>query len=120
MSAFRIRLTAFGSACAASIRRTFPAHLPLYICAVLFTAATAATTYVYDAPLKFEASIFFLVTVPKFMAVGILIAAFVQYIRLAIRGSSSPLRDFGDWAYRCAVAFDRPGNVVHSLITITP
>jgi hypothetical protein len=54
------------------------------------------------------------------MAAGLFIAAMVQFVRLARAGSHSPLREFGDWAYRCVVAHDRPGNVVHSVITITP
>ena len=120
MSAFRTSLAEFAAVCVASIWRTIPAHLPLYLCALVFVPATAAITYAYNAPLKFEASVFFLVTVPKFMMVGLFIAALVQFVRLARRGSQSPLQDFGDWAYRCAVAHDRPGNIVHSLITITP
>jgi PAP2 superfamily len=120
MSVFRTRLVQFVSVCLFSIRRTLPAHLPLYICAVLFTAATAAIDYTYKAPLTFEASLFFLTTVPLFMLVGLFIAALVQFIRLARAGSQSPLREFGDWAYRSATSHDRPGNIVHSVITITP
>jgi hypothetical protein len=75
MSVLRNHLAEFVSVCGASIRRTLAAHLPLYVCALLFVPATAAITYLYDAPLQFEASLFFLITVPKFMAVGLFVAA---------------------------------------------
>jgi hypothetical protein len=120
MSVFRTSLVQFVSVCLFSIRRTLPAHLPLYICAVLFTAATAAITYAYNAPLKFEASLFFLRTFPVFMLVGLFLAALVKVVRLALAGNQYPLKDFGDWAYWSAVGHDRPGNIVHSVITITP
>lgn len=120
MTAFRTHLLEFASLCAASIRRTFAAHLPLYVCALLFTAATAAITYAYKAPLTFEASVFFLVTVPKFMLVGAFIAGCIQFVRLARGGSRSPLGDFGSWAYSVLGSHDRPGNILHSVITITP
>src|SRR5262245_33765540 len=120
MNALRTPIAEFTIVCAGSIRRTFPAHLPLYICALLFTAATAAIDYAYKAPLTFEASIFFLNAIPPFMLVGLFIAALTQFVRLARKGSQSPLRDFGEWAYRSATSLDRPGNIVHSVITITP
>ncbi len=60
MSAVRNHLAEFASVALASIRRTFPAHLPLYICALVFVPVTAAITLAYDAPLSFGASLFFL------------------------------------------------------------
>src|SRR5688572_7579902 len=83
-----------------------------------FVPATVAITYAYDTRLTFDASLFFLLTVPKFMAVGVFIAALVQFVRLARAGSRSPLRVFGLWAYRTAICHDRPGNIVHSVVTI--
>src|SRR5258706_101181 len=114
------RPASFFSACAASIKRTFAIHLPLYVCAVLFTAITIAITAAYHAPISLEASIFFLTVVPNFFAVGLFVVAVAQYFRLLRRGSRSPLKDFGTWLYRGAVSDDRPGNVFHSLVTITP
>src|SRR5882672_7817133 len=120
MTTFSYGLSSFFSACAASIRRTFAIHLPLYVCAVLFTAITIAITAAYRAPVTLEASIFFLTAVPNFFAVGLFVVAVVQYFRLARKGSRSPLKDFAAWLYRVAVSDDRPGNVFHTLVTITP
>jgi hypothetical protein len=120
MSAVRNHVAEFTVEALASIRRTFPAHLPLYICALVFVPVTAAIAFAYDAPLSFGASLFFLITVPKFMAVGLFIFAVMQFVRLARAGSRSPLRDFGMAVYSAFVSNDRPGNIVHSVVTITP
>src|SRR6266446_12630 len=120
MTTFSYGFASFLSACAASVKRTFPMHLPLYACAVLFTAITIAVTAAYHAPVTLEASIFFLITVPKFFAVGLFLVAMVQYFRLALRGSRSPVKDFAAWLYRSALDNDRPGNIFHTLVTITP
>jgi hypothetical protein len=57
---------------------------------------------------------------PQFVVVGVFIGAVVQFIRLILRRSRSPLRDFGAWLYNGAVSGDRPGNMVHTVVTITP
>jgi hypothetical protein len=104
----------------ASVRRTFAPHLPLYVCALLFVPMTALFAYVYRTPLTFEASEFFLRVARDFVLYGLFLAALVQFGRLAFARSRSPLGDFGAWAYRSVVSHDRPGNIVHSLVTITP
>ena len=120
MSAVRNHLAEFASVSLGSIRRTFGAHVPLYICALVFVPVSIAITFAYKAPLSFEASLFFLITVPKFLAVGVFIFAATLFARLVRTGSRSPLRDFGAGTYRAFVSHDRPGNIVHSLVTITP
>jgi hypothetical protein len=120
MNVVRNHLTEFASISLASIQRTFPAHLPLYVCALVFVPVTAAITLAYGARVRFDASLFFLITVPKFMAVGLFIFAVARFVRLARAGSRSPLRDFGIGMYEAFVSNDRPGNVAHSVMTITP
>ena len=120
MSALPNQAADFASALAASIRRTFPAHLPLYVCAVVFFGATLAVTTAYRTPVNFGASLYFLSRVPLFCAAALMIAAIVQYFKLAFAGSRSPLKDFGAWLDRSIHHDDRPGKIVHTVLTITP
>jgi hypothetical protein len=120
MSVFRDRLAEFAYLCAASTWRTFPAHLPLYICALVFVPVTVVITLVFDAPLYMTASLFFLRTFPQFFVVGLFMAMVVQTVRLARTGSHAPFADLGAWFYARAVSGDRPGNMFHTLVTITP
>src|SRR6185369_8196487 len=57
---------------------------------------------------------------PQYFVVGLFLCAVMQFYLLARAGSQSPLRDFGSWLYRGALAHDRPGRIFHSLLTITP
>src|SRR5262245_32786344 len=91
MSAHRNNLAAFASVCAASIKRTFAAHIPLYICAVLFVPVTIAIAIVYRAPVSARVSLFFLEVAAHYSLVGFFIVAVAQYIRLARQRSRSPL-----------------------------
>jgi hypothetical protein len=106
--------------CAASVRRTFAGHLLLYACLVLFSALTIAVTSAYKVPLALGSTVFFLETAPQYFAVGLFLAAMAQFFRLARAGSRRPLRDFGAWLYRGALSDERPGNVFHTVATITP
>ncbi len=113
-------LAQLGATALASIKRTFPAHIPLYVCAVLFTPITVAIAFAYHARVTMQASIFFLVMVPQFCATGLFVLSVVQFFRLARTGTRSPLRDFGSWLYQAATSHDRPGNAFHTVVTITP
>lgn len=120
MSELHSRLAEFASLCATSIGRTFTAHIPLYICVLLFVPVTVAITVVFHTPLYMTASLFFLRTFPQFFVVGLFMAMVVQTARLARKGSRSPFADLGAWLYAGAVSDDRPGNMFHTVVTITP
>jgi hypothetical protein len=120
MSAFRNHLRQLGAVWTGSIRRTFAPHLPLYVCAVLFVGATLAVANAYQAPIRLDSSLFFLRKVPMYLALVLMIAATIQFFKLAARGSRSPLKDFGAWLHDTIHWDDRPGKIVHSVVTITP
>lgn len=107
--------------CADSIARTFPAHRPLYVCSILFCGMTLALAQMWHVPLPFDASLVFIETLPMFLALGIGTAAAVQLLRLVRRGEDgSPVRNMLQWLYAKAMKGERPGNVFHSLVTLTP
>src|SRR5262245_59694845 len=120
MSALLDQVADFASAVSVSIRRSFAMHLPLYVCAVLFVGTTLAVTIAYGGAVSLEASLYFLTRVPLYVSAALMIAAIVQYFKLAFAGSRSPLKDFGAWLSRTIHFDDRPGKIAHTVLTITP
>jgi hypothetical protein len=108
------------SHCASSVRRTFAAHLPLYVCAVVFCLVTWAVTAIWHVPLELSASLFFLETVPVFVLLGAGFAAALQFVRIVRAREEHPSAAMGRWLKASLLSGDRPGNILHSLIVFTP
>lgn len=110
-----------GAAWTASIRRTFSEHIPLYVCAVVFGAASIAIALYYHLTLPLEASTAFLDLVPEFLVLLLALAALHRLV-VIIRsgGSERPLADIGRFLSKQIFAGERPGNVFHTLVTLTP
>jgi membrane-associated phospholipid phosphatase len=107
--------------CTASIRRTFADHIPLYICAVVFSIATICIVLHYHLVLPLDESIEFLILVPKFFVLGFALAALRRLI-VMIRTASKerPLVEISRWLCAQILAEDRSGNVFHSLVALMP
>ena len=105
----------------ASIAKTFPEHIPIYVTAALFSAATLVIAWIYRIPLPFDASSAFLELVPKFVAMGVAFSALGQLVAIMRKGGEKhPTLSI---ARRVAAQFlegDRPGNAFHALVTMTP
>jgi len=106
--------------CLASIRRTFPAHIPLYICAIVFVSATFAIMAAFHLPMDVSTSLTFLDYIGEFLLLAIPVAAFVRLAILFREGADEPLARLGQWLSGGLVAGERPGNTFHSVVTFTP
>ena len=113
-------LSRFGAACLASIKRTFPAHIPLYACAIAFVTATFAVTGIFHLPMDMSTSLTFLDYIGEFLLLAIPIAAMARLVSLYRAGADEPLRRLSQWMASSLVAHERPGNVFHSILTFTP
>ena len=113
--------TSFVTRAARSIARTFPEHIPLYVCAVVFGAITLCVVKVFHVPLELDAGSFFLGLVLKFVALGAACASLYEFTQL-IRGGfpQSPTRIIASRLHGRFFSDDRIGNVFHSLIAFTP
>jgi hypothetical protein len=107
-------------ACLTSIRRTFPFHIPLYICAAVFCASSLLIARAFHAPVGLGASLIFLETIPKFLMLGVGVSAMAQLFILYRGGSDRPLAAMARWFHDSLLDGERPGNVFHSLIALTP
>jgi len=106
---------------AASIRRTFPDHVPLYVCTALFCAVTAAVIVVFRLPVPMDAATFFFEIIGKFLILGAGLAAMVQLIALIREDSAErPLPMIARRLRERILAGDRAGNMFHALVTLTP
>lgn len=107
--------------CAVSIRRTFPDHIPLYLCAILFCSATLALTAFYQINLEASAGLFFLGMVGQFIFLGFAgLAAFEFAVLMRTGFPDRPLEKIFQRMGKRLLAQDRPGNIFHSLIVLTP
>jgi hypothetical protein len=113
-------LLRFFAECWESVKRTFAGHLALYVCLVIFLPLTIAITTAYRAPWSLDASEGFLELVPQYFFAVMFFFAVAQYVILARKKSRSPLRDFGRWLRSTLLSNDRPGNVFHTIVTLTP
>lgn len=116
-----MRPKSLASLVTASIVRTFPEHVPLYLVGLVFSAATLAASAIYRLPLPFGASLFFLEMVGLFFFLAITMATAVQFAAYVMQRGREP---FSALMGRCAADYvlcgDRPGNMVHSLVILTP
>ncbi|HSM96401.1 MAG TPA: phosphatase PAP2 family protein [Rhizomicrobium sp.] len=107
--------------CAASIRRTFPDHIPLYLCAILFCSTTLALTAFYGISLEATTGLFFLGMVGQFIFLGFAgLAAFEFAVLMRTGFPDSPLTRLFRRMRDRLLAHDRPGNIFHSLLVLTP
>jgi hypothetical protein len=119
--AFASALVRLSWAFAASVRRTFLAHLPLYACAVVFFAATFWLFSFYDLRLPLGGGLFFLGFAGNCVALWLAVSAAFdlwQFWRSASTGSV-----FLAVGRRMRDRFftgDRPGNGFHALATLAP
>src|SRR5258706_10847354 len=120
MRSFGGGLSRFFAECWVSVQRTFAGHLSLYISLAIFLPLTMAITSAYNAPVSFDASEAFLELVPQYFFVVMFVFAVAQYVVLARKRSRSPLQDFGRWLRGTTLANDRPGNIFHTIVTLTP
>ncbi|HEX3809038.1 MAG TPA: phosphatase PAP2 family protein [Rhizomicrobium sp.] len=110
----------FCSACLASVRRTFADHLPLYACVIIFGAAVFLIAALYRIEIPLSASLSFLEGVPLFVGFGVSVSAAVQLIRLLRMKEQRPLNAMARWLRDGFLSGERPGNIFHTLITLTP
>ena len=103
-----------------SIRRTFRAHIPLYVCAGLFVTATFAVVSLLHRPMEFATSLTFLNYIADFALIVIPFAAMLKLIALFRDGCEAPLSGLAQSMGASFAAEDRPGNMFHSVLTFTP
>ena len=111
----------YGIALLRSVARTFPEHVPVYICAFLFCATTVAVTAAYHIKLEASSGLFFLKIVGEFVALGLAVLALIEFIVLIRRGEKGSPTAF--IAKRLAVRLnegDRAGNMFHFIVAFIP
>lgn len=104
-----------------SIRRTFAAHLPLYLCAIVFLAVTEIVVTWYGVPMPLKASLVFLETIPEFVILAIAAFAAREFWRLTRDGyPADPAKTIGRKLIAKFTEEERAGNIFHALVTLTP
>lgn len=105
----------------ASIRRTFPEHIPLYACTALFCAITAIVIMAYRLPVPIDAATYFFEIIGDFLILGAGLAAMMQLATLFREGSQERLLPaIAQRLMARSLAGDRGGNMFHSVIALTP
>jgi hypothetical protein len=110
---------------ASSIRRTFPEHIPLYVCAILFIGATFVTLSAYDVPVILDAGLVLalitaLALFGLFIGLGLLVGGIGSFIDAIRDGSPHPIRAAARWAARQFNEGDRIGNSFHAVAAFVP
>jgi len=113
-------ISRFCTVCIASIRRTFPAHIPLYVCAILFVTATFAVMGAFHLPMEMATSLTFLNYIGEFLLLTVPVAALMRLATLYREGADQPLARLAQWMSDSLIAHERPGNVFHSVLAFTP
>lgn len=113
-------LSRFCSACVESIRRTFHIHIPLYVCAALFVAATFAVASLFRLPMDFSTSITFVNYIGAFLLIILPFSAMIRLYALYREGCQTPLAGLTQSFAGSILADERPGNVFHSVLAFTP
>ena len=104
-----------------SIARTLADHIPLYVCALVFCSVTLAITSAYHIQLEASAGLFFLGMVGEFVFLGFAVFAIFEFVALVRSGfPDSPLLIMAKRMGARLMVGDRPGNIFHSLIVLTP
>lgn len=105
--------------CALDIQRTFLEHVPFYLTALLFGAATVVISSVYRVPIPFDAIDSFPTLALEFLALGLLLGALVKLTRLYKEGRpDNPLLSICKWMLQSIAG--RLGNIVHTTIPMVP
>jgi len=104
-------------ACAVSVRKTLPYHVPLYVCAIGFCVISFAITETYGVPMRLGAGSFFFGMVGEFAALALGLLAALEFAILARKGfPAKPFEIIGRQLSGWLLRGDRPGNIFHSLI----
>lgn len=107
--------------CHVSIRRTFRENAPLYFCAILFCGITLAVTKIYGLAFEASAGLFFLGMVAEFAFLGLSLLALFEFVGLIRSGfPDQPLTIMAKRMTARLTAQDRPGNIFHSMVALTP
>ncbi|HWA29769.1 MAG TPA: phosphatase PAP2 family protein [Rhizomicrobium sp.] len=107
----------------ASIRRTFPDHLPLYVCSYAFCAAILGIAAIYRVPLAMDAGMatafgVLLVLFAGFIVLGLFVGTLSHAIdRLRGKTETAAPRE---WLAGQLMRGDRPGNGFHALMIFVP
>jgi membrane-associated phospholipid phosphatase len=119
VSEFKFRPTA--AAVWESVRRTFAAHVPLYLCTAFIMATTVAILLIYDLPFPLGSGLFFLYNIGEAVVLVAAVTALRETIRLFRAGMpENPLMIMAQRLFSAAMAEDRVGNMAHGLATFTP
>lgn len=110
----------FCSTCLESIRRTFHAHIPLYVCAALFVGSTFAVVSAFRLPMDFSTSLSFIIYIGDFLAIILPFSAMIRLYALWRQRCESPLAGLTQSFSDSLLADERPGNVFHSVLAFTP
>ena len=104
-----------------SIRRTFPAHIPLYLCAISSIATIAAVLHAYRITPEFEAGFTFLALFIFFVVAIAALTVMAETLRLVWDGFPDyPLQRMGKRLATGLCAEDRIGNIFHSVLALFP
>lgn len=106
---------------AVSIVRTFPEHRPLYLSALISVTASFALLSWYGRPMSLKSGLYFLELVEQ---LAILWISFIVCYDLLVLWRSgappNPGRLLFNRMIERLLSGDRPGNIFHSLVTLTP
>lgn len=106
---------------AASIRLRFHDHIPLYACTIVFGTITWVVCSLYGVTLSLDPSIFFLKVVGLFCFAVITACALGKSIVMMRTGSDEAAHIvLGRWFAEKFLTGDRPGNMVHAILALTP
>jgi hypothetical protein len=108
------------SICLESIRRTFRIHIPLYVCALLFLAATFAVVRLFHLPMDLSTSITFFGYIAQFLMIVVPCSAMIRLYTLYREGCQTPLASLTQSFAQSLLADERPGNIFHSVLAFTP
>ncbi len=104
-----------------SIRHTFPAHIPLYVCTIFSLTVITAILAAYDATPRFAAGWAILAIFLIFIGAVTAFAMLREVLLLAREGfSGNAVQSIG---VRLAARFhekDRIGNIFHSVVSLFP
>jgi hypothetical protein len=107
------------AACASNIQSTFLEHVPFYLTAFVFGAATLVISSAYRVPIPFDAIDSFPTLALEFLVLGILLGALAKLVRVYREGQPrDPLLLICRWMLQSIAA--RLGNIVHTTIPMVP
>ncbi|HVV65285.1 MAG TPA: phosphatase PAP2 family protein [Rhizomicrobium sp.] len=113
-------MRAFFDVFGASIRRTFPAHAPLYVCAVAFCGLSLAITTYFRVSTSLGPSVLFLEVSAGLAFAAVMAGAVRQLCRLAWAKADRPIHAMGRWLRDGLLEGERPGHIFHGLLLLTP